>query len=57
MCYNNSTIDVSGRDPSPAGIREPKGQNSQVKEPGTDVSLESEVTPKKQGCFSNGGGG
>ena len=54
MCYNNSTIDVSGRDPWPAGTREPKGQNSQVKEPGTDVSLESDITPKKQGCRYTG---
>ena len=40
-----------GRDPRLKGRREPKGQNSQVKEPGADVSLESELTPKKQGAF------
>ena len=36
-----------------SGKRAPKGQskNSQVKEPGTDVSLESECTPKKQGAL------
>ena len=46
MCYNNGTIDVSGRDPRPAGAREPKGQriavNSQVKVPGMDATLESD---------------
>ena len=31
-----------------------RGKNSQVKEPGTDVSLESDITPKKQGCRFTG---
>jgi hypothetical protein len=39
------------------GQRAPKGQfkNSQVKEPDTDVSLESKYTPKKQGGCPPGG--
>ena len=54
--YNRDAKEGLGRDLQPEGMREPKGQreksiNSQVKVPGTDASLESGNTPKKQGSF------
>ena len=54
--YNKDAKEGLGRDLRLESAREPKGQryksiNSQVKVPGTDASLESGNTPKKQGSF------